>query len=129
MLSYRESHRINVVMKKSIALIILAAFAAGVVLLQGASSEQTWTGEISDSHCGAEHVPISEGDPVLPSPECVRLCIRAAFKYVLVVDDKVYAIANQDQPDLAKFAGQEVRVTGELKDNSIQVSRIEEPLR
>jgi hypothetical protein len=116
-------------MKQSIAWTMLAVFVSGVVLLRGASSEQTWTGEISDSHCAAEHVPISEGDPVLPSPECVKLCIRAAFKYVLVVDDKVYAIANQDYADLAKFAGQEVRVTGELKDNAIHIARMDEALR
>jgi hypothetical protein len=97
----------------------------GAVLIYGASPEQTWTGEISDSHCAAEHVPISEGDPVLPSPECVKVCLRAAFKYVLVVDEKVYGIANQDYSDLAKFAGQAVKVTGELKDGAISVSKVE----
>ena len=105
-------------------LFFLLAFGSIVIL--GASPEQTWTGEISDSHCAAEHVPISEGDPVLPSPECVKVCLRASFKYVFVVEDKVYAIANQEYADLAKFAGQEVKLTGELKDNAITVLKIVE---
>jgi hypothetical protein len=87
--------------------------------------QQTWTGEISDSHCRAEHEPLAEDDPVLPSPECVKICLRSGFKYVFVVDEKVYAVANQDYADLAKFAGQSVRLTGALKADTVTVSKIE----
>ena len=109
-------------MKRGIALLIVIAAA---LLLGFRPAEQTWTGEISDSHCNVEHVPISEGDPVLPSPECVKICLKSAFKYVLAVDDKAYAIANQDFADLAKFAGQEVKLTGDFKGQSITISKIE----
>ena len=88
-------------------------------------AEQTWTGEISDSHCRMEHEPISEGDPVLPAPDCVKLCLKSGYKYVFVADEKVFTIANQDISDLAKFAGEVVKLTGDLKGDVITVSKIE----
>ena len=99
--------------------------AIAVMLLFVSGSQQTWTGEISDGLCRAEHMPLSEGDPILPSPECVRICHRSDYKYVFVLGDKVYEITNQDNPDLDKFAGQSVKVTGELKGEAISISRIE----
>jgi len=112
-------------MRASFLATLFSLVLLGAVVIYGASPEQTWTGEISDSHCAAEHVPLAEGDPVLPSPECVKICLRAAFKYVLVVDDKVYGIANQNYADLPKFAGQAVKVTGEMKDGTITISKVE----
>ena len=47
------------------------------------------------------------------------------LEYVLVVDGKVFQIANQDNKDLATHAGHHVKVTGELKGNAITVSKIE----
>ena len=95
------------------------------ITLVARPAEQTWTGEISDSHCRMEHEPISEGDPVLPSPDCVKLCLKSGYKYVFVADEKVFTIANQDFPDIAKFAGEAVKLTGELKGDAITVSKIE----
>src|SRR5215471_9149752 len=110
--------------KTTVSLTVLLLFFLAVTI--GAKPpEQTWTGEISDSHCRAEHEPISEGDPVLPSPECVKLCLKSGYKYVLVVGEKLYTIANQDNPGLAKFAGEAVKLTGELKGDSITISKIE----
>jgi hypothetical protein len=88
-------------------------------------SQQVWTGEIGDSHCRFEHEPLAEGDPILPSPECVKLCMKSGYKYVLIVDDKLYMVANQDNPELASFAGQTVKMSGELKGDLITVSKIE----
>jgi hypothetical protein len=101
-------------------LVVIAA-----ITLSARPAEQTWSGEISDSHCRAEHQPIAEDDPVLPSPECVKICLKNGFKYVFVVDEKVYSISNQDHADLAKFAGQAVKLTGELKGDTIAVAKIE----
>ena len=46
---------------------------------------------------------------------------------MLVVDGKVFQIANQDNNDLATHAGHKVTVTGDLKGTSITVSKIEMP--
>jgi acyl CoA:acetate/3-ketoacid CoA transferase beta subunit len=90
------------------------------------AAEQTWTGQISDSACGAKHEEAAEGAGKMPDPECTKACIRGGSKYVLVVGGKqVFQIANQENKDLVNYAGQTVKVTGEMKGNAITVSKIE----
>jgi hypothetical protein len=104
------------------------AFAVAALLLTAAlprAAEQTWTGKISDSACGAKHEEAAEGNGVMPDRECTQACVRGGSKYVLVVDGKVLQIANQDNTDLATHAGHTVKMTGELKGNAIVVSKIE----
>jgi len=103
--------------------IAVAAFIAFSALPRAA--EQTWTGNISDSACGKKHEEAAEGNGVMPDRECTQACIRGGSKYVLVVDGKVFAIANQDNKDLATHAGHHVKVTGELKGDAIAISKIE----
>jgi len=87
--------------------------------------EQTWTGEIIDSACKLEHQEVAEGQPVLPAPECVKACLRGGSKYGFTFDEKFYDIENQKHPELEKFAGQKVKLTGEMKGTTITVSKIE----
>jgi hypothetical protein len=109
---------------KTAFLILIAA-----VLLSALprAAEQTWTGNISDSACGKKHEEAAEGNGVMPDRECTQACVRGGSKYVLVVDGKVFQIANQDNKDLATHAGHTVRLTGELKGTAITVSKIEMP--
>lgn len=92
-----------------------------------AAAEQTWSGKISDSACGARHEEAAEGQGVMADRDCTQACVRGGSTYVLVVDGKLFQIANQDNKDLAAHAGHAVKVTGELKGNAITVSRIEMP--
>jgi hypothetical protein len=106
----------------------LTVFALGALLILSAvprAAEQTWSGKISDSACGKKHEETAEGNGVMPDRDCTEACVRGGSKYVLVVDDKVFQIANQDHADLAKHAGHAVKVTGEMKANAITVSKIE----
>jgi hypothetical protein len=108
----------------------LTATAFAALLLTGGyafAAEQTWTGQISDSACGAKHEEAAEGQGKMPDRECTAACVRGGSKYVLVVDGKVLQIANQDNKDLAAHAGHTVNMTGELKGASITVSKIEMP--
>lgn len=89
------------------------------------AAEQTWTGQISDSACGAKHEEAAEGQGKMPDRDCTLACVRGGSTYVLVVDGKVLQIANQDDKDLATHAGHEVNVTGELKGQAITVAKIE----
>ncbi len=110
-------------------LFFLALAAAGILLANTVASaaEQTWTGNISDSACGAKHEEAAEGQGKMPDRECTQACVRGGSKYVLVADGKVVQIANQDNKELATHAGHRVKLTGELKGNAITVSKIEMP--
>jgi hypothetical protein len=109
---------------KKLAFIILTLLLASSVPF---AAEQTWTGKISDSACGAKHEEAAENQGVMADRDCTEACVRGGSKYVLVVDGKVYQIANQDNKDLATHAGHTVKMTGELKGAAITVSKIEMP--
>ena len=109
-------------MKPVATLIAAAVLALAVSPLR---AEQTWTGAISNSACGAKHEEAAEGQGKMPDRECTQACIRGGSLYVLVADGKVYEIANQKNEDVIAHAGHRVKVTGELKDKTITVSKIE----
>ena len=99
------------------------------------AAESTWTGQISDSACGAKHEEAAEGQGKMPDRDCTQACVRGGSKYVLVVREErdgssratVLQIANQDNKDLTTHAGHTVRVTGELKGGAITISKIVMP--
>ena len=114
---------------RSLALIFAALVLASTPT---GAAEQTWTGKISDSACGAKHEEAAEGNGVMPDRECTQACVRGGSTYVFVVAERegfsravVYQIGNQDNKDLATHAGHTVKLTGELKDKTITVSKIE----
>ena len=108
-------------MKTSVLVLVAFLIAPAVP----SAAEQTWTGKIADSACGAKHEEAAEGQGVMADRDCTQACIRGGSKYVLVVDGKVFQIANQDNKDLATHAGHAVKMTGELKGNAITVTKIE----
>ena len=105
-------------------------FFAATLLLSSATmfaAEQTWTGQISDSLCGAKHEEAAEGQGKMADRDCTLACVKGGSKFVLVVDGKILQITNQDNKDLQTHAGQTVKLTGELQGQSIVVARIENP--
>lgn len=85
-----------------------------LVPMLSVAAQQTWTGEISDSMCGASHQAMAKsGQKVNPS-ECTLECVKAGNKYVFVSKGQVFEIANQNLPDLEKHAGHKVQLTGDL---------------
>ena len=105
---------------------ILLGFVAivGVLAIEHVAAQQrSWVGMISDSQCGGNHG--SEVDV----KECTQKCIREGFKYVLATDNglNVVPIANQDFAALSKYAGDTVKVSGELKNGAIEIAKIEMP--
>ena len=99
-------------------LVGLASFAS--------AADKTWTGQISDSMCGASHAKMIAGHPEAKMTErdCALACIKAGGKYVFVSEGKVYKIANQELAALQTNAGQTVRLTGDMKGDTITVSNI-----
>jgi hypothetical protein len=110
-------------MMKSVAVFGLVALFAGAPR----AAEQTWKGQISDNLCGAKHEEAAEGQGKMADRDCTLACVRGGSKYALVVDGKVFQIANQDFADLQTHAGHTVTVTGELKGQAITVTKIVMP--
>ena len=77
-----------------------------------------WTGYISETKCGAKHADASEA-----SIACVKGCIKAGAKPVLVVDGKVLGIANPDKVGEALY-GRKVSVQGELAGDAVTIASI-----
>src|SRR4029078_924661 len=93
------------------------------------AADQTWTGQVSDSMCGASHAKMIAGHPGMSERDCALACVKGGGKYVFVSDGKVYNIANQGLALLETHAGHAVRLTGELKGETITVSNIVMPAR
>jgi len=102
-----------------------------VVGLLGAMSalaaDQTWTGQISDSMCGAKHNTSAEhGAKAMSDRDCALACVKDHnAKYVFVSGGKVYNVSNQDFADLQVHAGHTVKLTGDMSGDTITVSKIE----
>ena len=103
---------------------------AAVMVLAGAggafAADQTWTGKISDSKCGAKHATAEHGKK-MTDRECTEACVKGGAKYVFASKGKVYQITNQDNAELAMHAGHTVQLTGEMKGDSVTVSKIQMP--
>lgn len=88
------------------------------------AADQTWTGQISDSACGASHAKMTAGHPATTDHDCTVACVRNGAKYVFVSGGKVYSISNQKLPLLAANAGKAVTLTGTMKGDSITVATV-----
>ena len=104
---------------------LLCCAAALVMAVPAAAAE--WRGTIGDSMCGAKHSADEHGGKASSHRDCVEKCIKDGAKYVFISqkDKKVYPIANQDFAGLKTHAAHEVILTGDMKDNTITVSKIE----
>ena len=78
-----------------------------------------WTGYISETKCGAKHQDGSEA-----SVTCVKGCIKAGAKPVLVVGNKVVPIVNVDKVPESLY-GMKVSVTGDMKGNAVNIETIQ----
>ena len=88
-------------------------------------AQQTFTGRLSDSMCGASHHAKAAAGSV-SDRDCLFACIKGLAKYVLVVEgDQVVPIANQDAMGLPLYAGRPVRMTGERRGDGIFVMKVE----
>jgi hypothetical protein len=99
---------------------LLLAFAT----VMPAAAQQTFTGRVSDSMCGASHQSKTASE--LTDRQCLLACIAALAKYVLVdPNNQVLPIANQDAMGLPLYAGRPVKLTGEWTGDAIFVTKVE----
>jgi len=99
---------------------VLMAAGLSVSSVLAAGKAQSFTGQVSDSMCGAHHMG---GTPA----ECIRICVSKGGKYALVVGDKVYTLDTTDKSELDRLytlAGEKAKVTGTLDGDTIKVASV-----
>ena len=106
---------------------ILLCVAASALMVAAPRAADTWKGTLSDAMCGVKHSAEKQGQNAQKHRDCIEKCAKDGEQYVFVTGDKVYKISNQDLPALKVHAGHEVNLTGEMKGDSITVSKIEMP--
>jgi hypothetical protein len=110
-------------MKKFVLFAAAILFTMTPVLM---AAEKTMTGIIGDSKCNAKHSKAEHGSQTDSDHDCVSKCVAGGSKYVFVgPGNKVLQIANQDFADLKDHGGHKVALTGEVKGDSVTVSKIE----
>ena len=92
----------------------------------GFAAQQTWSGQISDSMCGADHKAMASGGKTVNARDCTLACTKGGSKFAFVSKGKVFDISNQNFSDLTKHAGQSITLTGELASDgkTITVSKL-----
>ena len=101
-----------------VAAVLIALIAAPVIAV-----EQTWTGSISDKMCGSDHTKMGGK---MSDRDCTLACTKGGAPYVLVAGAKVYQL-NGHEGDLRTHAAHTVNLSGELKGDTIRVSKVEMP--
>jgi hypothetical protein len=109
-------------MKKGICIL-----AAGILMSAAPAFAATMTGTISDSMCGMKHQAGEHDGKKMTERECTEVCIKGGAKYVFVSGDKIYKIANQDFAGLKAHAGEKVTLTGDVKEDTITVAKVQTP--
>ena len=77
---------------------------------------KTFSGMITDSHCGARHMRNTRQN----STDCARACVRKGATFVLVDGGHRYTLIGGDTV-LAELAGQRANVTGTRQGDTIIV--------
>lgn len=92
----------------------LFVLTLGMALATSMAMAESWTGYVSDAKCGAKHNKGTQADV-----NCVSGCIKGGSEAVLVVGDKVVAIANKEK--VAELYGKKATVTGKLEGDKITI--------
>ena len=103
-------------MTKKLVLVVLSLLLFGCLAW---AEDMTWTGTVSDSHCGLNH-----SKPSAEAAQCVEKCVAGGAKYVLVSEGKLYQLDPQDK--FKGLGGKGVKVTGTLSGDTITVSEVTE---
>ena len=97
--------------------LLLALTLSAPSLLRFADS--TWTGYVTDTHCGTHCQRTSD---MKPDRQCVETCVRKGSKYGLWSGNHVYVL--EPQQEAAKFAAEDVVVAGVMTDGTIHITSI-----
>jgi hypothetical protein len=105
-------------MKKTTAVLLTLLALTVFAMPLAAGTKGTWTGWITDDHCGAKGAKAEHKG-------CAEKCLNGGSKLVFynTEDKKLYSL---DKQDVAKeHLGHEVKVTGEVEGDAIKIESIE----
>lgn len=89
-------------------------------LFSVAALADSWTGYISDAHCGATHDKVSEANS-----KCIDGCMKKGSDPVFVYEGKVLKFDADSATKAKAFAGQEVKIDGTLDGDTVKISSID----
>jgi hypothetical protein len=104
-------------MKKT-TVVFLTLLSLTVALAASAGTKGSWTGWVTDEHCGAKGASADH-------KACAEKCLQKGGKLVFynTADKKIYSLDNQDMAK--QNIGHEVKVTGEVEGKDIKVASID----
>jgi hypothetical protein len=107
----------NTAMKKT-TVVFLTLLSLTVALAASAGTKGSWTGWVTDEHCGAKGASADH-------KACAEKCLKNGSKLVFynTADKKIYSLDNQDMAK--QNIGHEVKVTGEVDGKGIKVASID----
>ncbi len=97
------------------ALLLFLSFGS----LGFAQNQSTWDGFVTDTHCGTH---CQRTSAMTPDRACVRRCVKQGSQYGLWYGNDVCVLEPQSRA--AKFAAENVRVTGSMVDGTIHIESI-----
>ncbi|HKD11157.1 MAG TPA: hypothetical protein VKE50_03740 [Thermoanaerobaculia bacterium] len=96
-------------MKKAISRILVLALALGIASYMAAADEGSWTGYVTETHCGEKGAKEGHAD-------CAIKCVKEkGAKWALYNPaDKSVTVMTGDSATMEKMAGKKVTVKGNL---------------
>lgn len=107
-----EYEGVNMIRMLLVAVVISSCIAFG-------SDTETWTGYVTDTHCGTNCQRTSD---MKPDIKCIRLCVKKGSKYGLWSGNRVLLL--EPQNEAARFAAKNVEVHGTMANGVIQIKSI-----
>ena len=95
------------------------SFDLGASLFSFSAFAETWSGTISDAHCGAKHADASD-----KSKACVESCVKGGAAPVFVSDGKVLKISEDSKDKVMAHLGHKVTLTGKLDGDTVTVDSV-----
>ena len=81
---------------------------------------ESFTGVVSDEHCGAKHEQATAKDK-----SCVETCVKGGAAPVIVTDGKVYKISEDTQGKVRNHLGEKVKVNGKIEGDTVTIDTVE----